>query len=128
VKKTHFSIKCKTRNKTQTERQNKMNKIKGQYRQGDVLLTPARIPETAKQIAPEGKRIVLATGEATGHAHTVDANAADWWKDGDNEFVEVKTSTALEHQEHGPIQLEKSEKRRIRQVEYTPEKVRPVVD
>jgi hypothetical protein len=50
------------------------------YRQGDVLLERiVKIPRGMTKQSPVDQ-IVLAHGEATGHAHTVDANAVDWWK------------------------------------------------
>ena len=41
------------------------------YAQGDVLIVPATIPAEAVQ-SEGGKRIVLALGEASGHAHVID--------------------------------------------------------
>lgn len=44
------------------------------YRQGDVLLRaidPAQLPAATAAIPRQGGRIVLAEGEATGHAHAV---------------------------------------------------------
>jgi hypothetical protein len=43
-----------------------------QLRQGDVLLQQvAALPANCTEIAPDGNRIVLAYGEATGHAHAI---------------------------------------------------------
>ena len=42
--------------------------------QGDVLLTKVakdKISKTAKRVAPVRGRLILAEGEATGHAHAV---------------------------------------------------------
>lgn len=55
----------------------KKNKaIKGQYRQGDVLIEEIAIdsinlPEAVEEKRDQLGRIVLAYGESTGHAHTV---------------------------------------------------------
>ena len=49
-----------------------------QLRQGDVLLIRvASIPEGARRVKRRRGPIVLAAGEATGHAHQIDAAAAD---------------------------------------------------
>ena len=41
-------------------------------RQGDVLLIPAtEIPAHAKRVRRDNGRVVLAYGEATGHAHAI---------------------------------------------------------
>ena len=46
-------------------------------RQGDVLLVPVdAIPEAAKPVARDHGRVVLAYGEATGHAHAISSAAA----------------------------------------------------
>ena len=45
-----------------------------QYRQGDVLISSieeSTIPKDATDIAREDGAIVLATGDATGHAHAI---------------------------------------------------------
>lgn len=48
-----------------------------QLRQGDVYLQQIdKLPAGAKEIPLEGGRIVLAHGEATGHAHAIDARSA----------------------------------------------------
>ena len=45
--------------------------VRGLLRQGDVLLVPVeRLPEEVA-VTASGARIVLAEGEATGHAHAV---------------------------------------------------------
>lgn len=99
-------------------------------RQGDVLLVRINnIPKTAVKQNPINGRIVLALGEVTGHSHTIDADAADWWKDGETEYVTVKSNTPAVHQEHGPLPLETGENyRKVQQREYSPEAIRPVLD
>jgi hypothetical protein len=101
-----------------------------QLRQGDVLLVRVdRIPATATRTEPERGKIILAHGEATGHAHTIEADKADWWKDGAEEFVAVKTDVPVKHQEHGPLLLKAGENySKVQQREYSPEAIRPVYD
>ena len=103
-------------------------RIKGQYRQGDVLIEEmAQIPEGLKRV--EG-RIILAHGEATGHHHSLDIDAADWWKSGNGQeqFIDVAVSAEVTHQEHSPIKLTPGKFRVTRQREYSPEAVRNVAD
>src|SRR3989304_3582392 len=46
---------------------------KMQYRQGDVFIEEvASIPEGARRVPALNGRYVIAEGEATGHAHTID--------------------------------------------------------
>ena len=108
-----------------------MNNMKQkQIRQGDVLLQQvAEIPKTAQKQKPQRGKIVLALGEVTGHSHTIDADAADWWKDGEDQYVSVTATTEALHQEHGPLPLEAGEKFvKIPQREYSPEAIRNVAD
>ena len=104
-------------------------KSKSMYRQGDVLIERvARIPADAKKQKAKG-RIILAHGEATGHHHSVDIDAADWWKrDNGTQFLEVEEAAAVEHQEHGTITLPPGKYRVSRQREYSPEAIRNVAD
>jgi hypothetical protein len=100
------------------------------YRQGDVLIEQiAKLPAALKRQKPENGRIILAHGEATGHHHSLDIDAADWWKtDNGEQFLSVKTQTAVEHQEHAPITLPPGDYRIRRQREYSPEAIRNVQD
>lgn len=99
------------------------------YRQGDVLIQRInQIPKDAKQIRAKG-RIILAHGEATGHHHSIDADAADWWKTEDgSQFIEVSESAALVHQEHAEVIIPAGTYRVVRQREYSPEAIRNVAD
>lgn len=107
-----------------------MKKIPKQLRQGDVFLERVpEIPATATKLTPQNGRIVLALGEATGHSHTIDAAAADWWKHDGDEFVSVVADTKALHQEHGPLPMEAGEKYiKEPQREYSPRAIRPVID
>lgn len=99
------------------------------FRQGDVIIQRVReIPGELKKQEPINGRIILAHGEATGHHHSIDADAADWWKNGEEQFVTVHQLTELVHQEHAAIALKPGKYRFWRQVEYTPQAIRNVAD
>lgn len=105
-------------------------------RQGDVLLIPvAKLPEGCVHIEPEdGRRFVLAHGEATGHAHAIYdftpdeqaeqelaradeiAGAAierararrtvQMWQSPDGEwYLEVREPSTMRHEEHSAPQI-----------------------
>ncbi|MDE2101282.1 MAG: hypothetical protein KGL39_28810 [Patescibacteria group bacterium] len=98
------------------------------YRQGDVLIEAvATIPADAVKQKP-GQRIILALGEATGHHHSLEADAADWWKAGEEQFLELSAPAEVTHQEHGAIALPAGRYRVTRQREYSPEAIRNVAD
>lgn len=107
-----------------------MNKNKKQFRQGDVLIERvAAIPSNLAKQKADG-RIILAHGEATGHHHSLDMDVADWWKDekSGDQFLNVKKSAQVVHQEHGPISLTPGKYLVRRQKEYSPAAIRNVAD
>jgi hypothetical protein len=82
-----------------------------QYRQGDVLLiklsdAEARRVHLEERARPSNDRVILARGEATGHAHSVDGAAAglELWLG--ERYLTVWAPTDLTHEEHAPIQLD----------------------
>src|SRR5690348_10992945 len=104
------------------------------YRQGDVLIVPVRAGEvpqcTPAPRDPRG-RMVLARGEATGHAHVVGGPGLRLLADPDDPermFVEVPSHGRVTHEEHGPISLPAGHYRVVRQREYVPGSFRPVAD
>jgi hypothetical protein len=99
-----------------------------QYRQGDVLLERVEHDVKGKKIRATKKRHILAHGEATGHAHTVDADCAELVEFEGNRFLRVAAATQLVHQEHAAIDLEPGTYRVSRQLEYSPEEIRRVLD
>lgn len=101
------------------------------YRQGDVLIQRVSfIPKEAKA-EKASKKIILALGEATGHHHALETDAADpadWWKLGEEQFVSFDEPAKLTHQEHATIDLPAGTYRVTRQREYSPEEIRNVAD
>ena len=89
-------------------------------RQGDVLLVavPA-IPADAVRQARHG-RLVLAEGEATGHAHAIAEPDAREFRVGDERFVLVRSAAQLIHEEHATIDLPPGAYRVVIQREYVP--------
>jgi len=106
-------------------------KTKTVFRQGDVLIERIQsLPENLTAQKPINGRVILAYGEATGHHHSIDADAADWWKTADDgdQFVTVKAPTEVVHQEHNPIPLKPGTYRVRRQREYQPAGIVNVAD
>jgi hypothetical protein len=102
------------------------------YRQGDVLIIPiGALPEGLVPGPRDGGRMVLARGEATGHAHVITGPdvvllaAAD---DIDQLFVEIVTKARVVHEEHGSITVPAGAYRVVRQREYIPGDYRYVAD
>ena len=104
-------------------------------RQGDVLLVeiPA-IPREARMKRRDG-RIVLAEGEATGHAHAIHEKDAREFRHGEERFLLTRSRAQLIHEEHAPIVVPPGAWRIVQQREYAPpvgepaaRSWRPVVD
>ena len=100
-----------------------------QFRQGDVLLV--RIPETLvrqgrqrlriDERARVDGRLILAYGEATGHAHAIDSPTAALLDATDGRrFLRTTEQSRLIHEEHDAIVLEAGWYEVIRQREYEP--------
>lgn len=94
-------------------------------RQGDVLLVPVeQAPVDVEPVELDRGRIVLAHGEATGHAHVVEGEAAELVSAAGAEelylLVHGETPALLRHDEHDPIPLDPGAYRVVRQREYAP--------
>lgn len=75
-------------------------------RQGDVFLIPvAKLPGKLTEVPRSGNRVVLALGEATGHAHAIADREATLLTDAENiRFLRIVGSGArVEHEEHASI-------------------------
>jgi len=93
------------------------------YRQGDVLLRAAAVPSRARR--SRQRRMVLAEGEATGHAHVVEPGTegteVELLRLGDRLFARILGGDArVVHDEHGPVVLPPGEYEVVRQREYVP--------
>lgn len=110
-------------------------------RQGDVLLiaTDEVVPQAATRVKRNRGRLVLAEGEATGHAHTIATRGVELYDlpaTGDLPAVDAlavrllvaETEAVLTHQEHAAITIPPGTYRVIRQREYAPDAIRNVAD
>ncbi len=85
--------------------------MNGMYRQGDVLLRrrePLGPRHWHTAIERLDDRLILALGEATGHAHAILDREAALLTDWNSRFLRViGESVALVHEEHAPITIPK---------------------
>ena len=90
-------------------------------RQGDVLLVPVdEIPTESRRQRRRG-RIVLAEGEATGHAHAILERDAETFTTADgSRYLLTKSRAQLIHEEHAPLEVAPGAYRVIIQREYVP--------
>ena len=116
----------------------KNTKNKKQFRQGDVLIEQVdSLPKKLKRT--NSKRVILAHGEVTGHAHEIKHPALATLEEcreavralGDLEDADTMTNSVMElrgdsevvHQEHGKIDLKKGNYIVRRQREYVPKEL-----
>lgn len=100
------------------------------FRQGDVLICKALTPKPkeASTVPRDNKRIILAYGELTGHAHAIEDEEATLWEFGGRRWLITEESVSLNHEEHSTINIPKGEWEVIQQQEYTPAAIRNVAD
>jgi hypothetical protein len=105
------------------------------YRQGDVLVTPISRDLLPAGLVPAARdargRMVLARGEATGHAHVVTGDrVALLCPPGAPQslYLLVDGHARLAHDEHGPIPVPAGAYLVIRQREYVPGSFRMIAD
>ena len=100
------------------------------YRQGDVLIIPVKsIPTGSKKVERDRGRVVLAHGEATGHAHTLLERNVTMFEKDMARFIEITGGGAtVVHEEHGAVNLDSGFYEVRRQREYSPEAIRNVAD
>ncbi len=100
------------------------------YRQGDVLLRKVvSIPDNAKE-KPVQQRIILARGEATGHAHVLEASRVQLFEDGQgNMWLQVNSRDAeIRHEEHATVHISRGIYQVVQQRTYSPEEIRKVLE
>ena len=105
--------------------------MNGMIRQGDVLLIPvASTPDNLEQVPREGDRLILAHGEATGHAHAIAEHTADLVtaEQADELYLLVHGTdpVSLVHDEHSTLTVVPGSYRVVRQREYTSADMDPV--
>jgi hypothetical protein len=110
-----------------------MQPIKGQFRQGDVLVEfapGATIPTTAKAVPRENGATILAHGEVTGHSHRYLGAATLFRDDGSSSggYIEITKPDRLVHDEHGATPETIGIGKVTRQQEYSPAAIRRVED
>jgi hypothetical protein len=91
------------------------------YRQGDVLLQKVdALPEGLVPVTWE-RRIVLAYGEVTGHAHALSTLHAEMFTRQGERYLQVKPGAELVHEEHATIKLPEGYYKVVQQREYVPQ-------
>lgn len=86
-----------------------------------IIEHEAGVPAGAHVVPRERGAVVLAHGEATGHAHRIVSPGARLYEHASERFLDVLESTALLHEEHDPIPVPPGVYRIVRQREYNPD-------
>ena len=105
-----------------------------QIRQGDVLLVRIDNDDTEgyMPVPRDAGRVVLAYGEATGHAHAIYDDGATLLRRGANDndrILKIEGNVVyLRHEEHTKHELPPGLYRVVRQREYSADEIRRVAD
>jgi|SRR5579871_3264787 phage tail protein X len=102
-------------------------------RQGDILLRPIPAPTEVTEVGTPVSRLVLAVGEATGHAHEViadDESILAATAGGRALLHILRDGVAITHPDHDPVPRPVPPRwyEIVRQRVYTPAQPRPVAD
>jgi len=103
-------------------------------RQGDVLLVRVKtIPKEASAVKSEGKKLILAFGEVTGHHHRFEFmdtshNVKMFQTNTGVRYLDVSAPADLLHEEHSTARVPAGLWMLPVQVEYTPKELRRVAD
>lgn len=97
-------------------------------RHGDVGLRRVdALPEGARRQERQGD-LVLAEGEATGHAHRIADRRVTLWSIGEQRYIEVAEPAILDHEEHGPVTVASGIYEVLKQREFSDAGLRNVRD
>ena len=102
-------------------------------RQGDVFIVPIKkIPAKVAPVERENGRVVLAHGEATGHAHAISNRGVAMFREdgsGGGLYMTVTGEPAtIEHEEHTHIAVPPGNYKIVRQREWHAGMARRVAD
>jgi hypothetical protein len=101
------------------------------YQQGDVLLFVVdSVPAKAKPRNSDPRGLVLAEGEATGHAHVIHDSGCALMEDEDKTYLTTKKGATVVHEEHKAVTVPPGtyEVRKVREVDPFSEEVQSVRD
>jgi len=74
--------------------------------QGDVIIRSVdSIPAGSLRVERTLRGLVLAQGEATGHAHRIEQDGASLYEKDGVLYIKVDKPVQVEHEEHEPISL-----------------------
>jgi len=100
--------------------------------QGDVFIQKINeIPKGSERVHPKNGRYVLAEGEATGHAHTIDVmEGIDMFRSGKVLYLSLGAETIVHHEEHEPVTVPAGtfQIARVNEIDPFTEEIRAVRD
>jgi len=102
-----------------------------QYRQGDILFIKHGDTPSGEVVPRDAhNRIVVAEGEATGHAHAIHEETATLYRDNalNRTWVVVDESAHVVHEEHDTVTLDSGTWLVVYQRQYVRGQVRRVLD
>ena len=99
--------------------------------QGDVIISAvSSIPSGAKKVSRKNGRLIVAEGEATGHAHAILDNACEMFEKDGVLYLRSEKDVPIVHEEHvtNVVHAGISEIRIVREYDHFSEEAREVKD
>ena len=101
------------------------------YQQGDVLIEGVTVLlDGLKRVKRTKRGLVLAEGEATGHAHVIADDGVELYERDGVLYLSVKNGATVTHEEHKPVTLPAGDfiVRKVREYDHFEEEAREVRD
>jgi len=101
------------------------------YQQGDVLLFVDEKPKSGKKVRAKNGRLILAEGEATGHAHAIKAGDGVSLMECDGSlFLSTEKRVTIKHEEHKAVTIPPGDYRigKVREYDHFEEESKFVQD
>lgn len=98
------------------------------YRQGDVLIIEVNSIPEGVEVARENGQLIVAHGEATGHMHAVAEPEVKMIEVDQARYLQAMDAFTITHQEHDIVHVPAGSYKIIYQREYSPERIRRVID
>ena len=90
------------------KKEKKMKRHGQEAVQGDVVISRSNVNLKGMERVPcQNGRLILAKGESTGHAHSINDTDAELWQDPRNQnlYLVAKKEVTLTHEEHAPVTI-----------------------
>jgi len=98
------------------------------FRQGDLLFIQVDTVPAGKPVRRENRRLILARGEQTGHAHAIVTPNVKLIEAFQEHYIVAPVPFEITHEEHATVAMPAGTFKVVHQREYSPQVIRRIVD